>query len=149
MSLPEVEAPASTRCYHRHVGTALRYALALALLLEGLGTLLRVAGLVPAAAAYDFATLAIVAVRVLVATVQLAAARLLAYTAPPAVVLARTAFIASPVLLVLEIGFRLAPTSIPPWWRWHVVAGYALYAAVCLVLLAIVSRRDQTIGAAS
>ncbi len=127
----------------------IRYALALALLLEGLGTLLRVAGLVPAAAAYDVMTLAIVAARLLVATLQLAAARLLAYTAPPAVVLARAAFIASPVLLVLEIGFRLAPTSIPPWWHWHVVVGYAAYSAVCLVLLTIVSRHERAAEAAS
>jgi hypothetical protein len=56
------------------------------------------------------------------------------------------AFGASAVLLIVELGFGLAPTSVPPWLGWRVVAGYVIYAILALVALGWISRTDGAAG---
>lgn len=120
-----------------------KYGLALLLAFEGLRSLLWVARIASVAAAYDVTVLIVVALRAMVTALQLASAVLLVRGAPPAVALARLSWIVSAALLVCEVGFRLAPTSVPPWLRWQVVAAYVAYAAVCFGLLSIVRRSER------
>ena len=81
--------------------------------------------------------------RIVVTAVQGMAAWLLIGMAPPAVALARLGFVLSAVLLMAEVGFRLAPTSWPPGLRTPVVAAYALYAMSCLRGLALIERGER------
>jgi hypothetical protein len=109
--------------------------LVLLLVLEALNTMVWASRLVSAAAAYDVVVLLMVGLRVVVAALQLAAAWLLSSHALPAVTFARIAFILSAVLLVFELGARLSPSSILPGLRLPAIVGYALYAAIAVIIL--------------
>jgi hypothetical protein len=54
---------------------------------------------------------------------------------PIAVGVARVTLVGSAVLTTLELGWRLAPSNLDPAWRWPVVVGSWIYAAVWLMLL--------------
>jgi len=114
------------------------------LVVEALNALLWAARIVSAAAAYDTVVLVMVLFRVLVSALQGVSAWLLAGRALPAVALARLAFALSAVLLVLEIGFRLSPSSVQPGLRLPIVAAYAAYALTCIRGLGYVARAEQT-----
>lgn len=107
---------------------------------EAAVSVLWIARLVSVAAAYDTIVYLILAMRALVATLQFTSAGMLARSAPPAVAFASIAVLASAALMVAEVGFGLAPSSIPSWLRIQVVIGYAVYAAICLGLLTILAR---------
>jgi len=122
----------------------LRTFLAVLLAIEALNTLLWSARILSVAAAYDAVVLLMVLLRVVVAAGQGMAAWLLAGREPAAVPLARLAFVASAVLLVLEVGFRLSPSSVPPGLRGPLVAAYCLYVLSCMRGLAMLARADRS-----
>lgn len=121
----------------------MRHVLALLLGLEAVNAALWAGRIVSVAAAYDLIVLGMVTLRVGVTALQMASAWMLVTRALPAVAFARASFAVSAVLLVLEIGFRLAPSRVPPGFRMPIVVGYALYAFVCIAILAIVNRADR------
>lgn len=114
------------------------------LALEAANAVLWAARIVSAAAAYDALVLGMVLLRVGVAALQGASAWMLVGRALPAVTFARLAFAASAVLLVLEIGSRLSPSSIQPGLRLPLVVAYVLYASSCLRALTLVERAEPS-----
>jgi hypothetical protein len=120
-----------------------RMLLAVLLAVEALNALLWSSRILSAAPAYSAGVLLMVLLRVLAAALQGTAAWLLTGGAPAAVPLARLAFAFSAVLLVGEVGFRLAPSSLPPGLRMPVVVAYGLYALSCLRGLALIERADR------
>lgn len=108
--------------------------------LEALNNTFWAARIVSVAATYDWMVLGLVVLRIAVTATQFAGAAMLIGRALPAMVFARGAFLASAVLLVIEIGFGFAPTSIPPWLRTPVVLAYVVYAATCIALLTLADR---------
>jgi hypothetical protein len=113
------------------------------LAIEALNSLLWASKILSAAAAYDVVVLGMVGVRVVVSALQGASAWMLATGALPGIPLARLAFGASAVLLVLELGIRLSPSSLPPALRVPVVVAYGLYAASCVVWLTRLEREEE------
>lgn len=110
--------------------------------LEAANSLLWLARIASAAPVYDATVLALAAVRALVTALQASGAVLLVRRAPPAVALARAALAASAALLVVELGFGVAPTSVPPWFRWRVVVAYAACATAAIAALGWSERHD-------
>jgi hypothetical protein len=121
----------------------LRATFVVLLVLEALNALLWAARIASAAAVYDTVVLIMVLLRVLVSALQGVSAWLLAGRALPAVALARFAFALSAVLLVLEIGFRLSPSSVQPGLRLPIVAAYVAYALTCIRGLRYLARAEQ------
>jgi hypothetical protein len=121
----------------------LRATLVVLLVLETVNALLWAARIASAAAVYDTVVLVMVLFRVLVSALQGVSAWLLATRALPAVALARLAFALSALLLVLEIGFRLSPSSVQPGLRLPIVAAYAAYALTCIRGLGYLARAER------
>lgn len=93
------------------------------------------------AAAYDATVFAVVGVRAAVTALQVSAVLQLWAGRSVARVLGPVALMGSAILLVFEIGLRLAPSSLPPGQRGVVVAAYAVYA-VCATWLLRRSNAD-------
>lgn len=124
--------------------TSLRMILAVLLGVDATNSALWAARIASAAAAHDAVVLGMVALRVAVTALQAVAAWLLVRRAPPAFVLARAAFAGSAVLLVLELGARLAPSSIAPGLRYRYLAAYVLYSLACIRAIGWLERREQS-----
>jgi len=86
-------------------------------------------------AAYDNVALILLAARAVTAMAQFVAGWWLQRELPPARTLATAALAASALLLVFELGLRLAPTSVVPGWEWVYVTAYAVYAGVAIWIL--------------
>jgi hypothetical protein len=129
--------------YHRPVAPLVRYVLVILLGLEVLNTLLWAARIAAYAGAYDATVLAMVLLRVAVATLQAAAAWMLAGRALPGVLFARWGLASSAILLIPEMGLRLSPSSIPPGARLPAIVVYAVYAAVAISWLRVVRQQDE------
>lgn len=86
-------------------------------------------------AVYDTVALTLLGARALTALAQFVAGWWLQRGLPPARTVAIVAFTASALLMVFELGFRFAPTSVVPGWEWIWVATYALYVAVAMAVL--------------
>jgi hypothetical protein len=93
---------------------------------------------------YDGPVFAVVAVRAAVTALQTSAAWLLWQGLPAGPRFGQVAFVASAAVLVLEIGLRLAPSSLQPGLRWPLVGAYALYA-----FLAVLMLRERRVGSGS
>lgn len=93
---------------------------------------------------YDGPVFAVVGLRAAVTALQTSAAWLLWQGLPAGPRFGQVALAASAGTLALEIGLRLAPSSLPPDLRWPVVGAYGLYA-----LLAVVILRDRRAGSGS
>jgi hypothetical protein len=103
----------------------------------GAEALLAVAGLarfVSVAGAYDGSVWALTTVRAVVTVIEGTAAWMLWNRLPPGPLFARVAVLSSAGLLTLEVGFRLAPSSLPPGTRGLVLGGYWVYAALVALL---------------
>jgi hypothetical protein len=86
-------------------------------------------------AAYDGTVYAVVAARAGVTALQASAAWMLWQRLPAGPLFGQIALGVSAVLLVGEIGFRLAPSSITPGFRWPLVIAYAGYAGLGVLIL--------------
>ena len=86
-------------------------------------------------AVYDNTARSLLLLRVLVTMAQFVAGWWLQREIPPARTLASTALVSSAVLLVFELGLRLAPTSVVPRWEWIYVGAYGAYALVAMTVL--------------
>jgi hypothetical protein len=113
----------------------LRTALAAAFGLEAILTMSWLARFATMAPAYDTTVWIMVALRAAVTVVQGVAAWLLLQRAPPADLFARAAVLSAAVVLTLEIGARLAPSSLPPGTRTPLIAAYWIYAAIVTLAL--------------
>ena len=120
----------------------LRTVVALLLVLEVLNSTLYALRIVSVAAVYSILVLGMVGVRIAVTALQATAAWQLFTRAPSGVALARLGLAASAVLIVLELGFRLAPSNVLPGWRYPTVAAYCLYALVTIAILTWIEHRD-------
>jgi len=110
----------------------MRVVVGLALVAESALTALWMTGLLPTLAVYDDVTLALIALRVIVALVGFAAGVMLLRGQAPGPLFARVALLVSAPLQTVEIGFRLTPSNLFPDYRWPVVAAYWVYACVAL-----------------
>jgi uncharacterized membrane protein (DUF2068 family) len=117
-----------------------RTAIALLLGIEAFVGLQGLARFVEIAAAYDAAVWLMAALRAAVTVMQGTAAWTLWRAAPPGPLFARVAVVSSAVVLTLEIGARLAPSSLPPGTRVPVIVAYWVYAAAVLLALKRLSR---------
>lgn len=103
-------------------------------LIEGVAGAVRLAGFVQSLAVYGPIALTLLALRGLVCAMQITGGWWLAARRPTAPAIVRVAMLASLVLTVAETGFRLAPTSLDPTFRWWAVAAYAVYALAVLLV---------------
>jgi hypothetical protein len=92
-------------------------------------------------AMYDPIVWVMLASRGAVTVLQLSAAVMLSRNAPAAVSFARAGWLLSALLVTLEHGARLSPSSLFPVYRWPVVAVYWCYALVLVALLQQAGRR--------
>ena len=113
------------------------------LMLEALASGLRFTRVVPLFPAYPALTIVMLLLRAGVAVVQFSGGFTLAQRRPAGRMLARTALLASAVLTTFEIGFRWAPTSLFPAYRWPAVGIYWGYALTGIWLL----KRENNGGA--
>jgi hypothetical protein len=113
----------------------MRVVLSVLLILEALNAGFYVANLIPALPGHDLSVVVVILARGVVGALQFTASWLLIHKRPPAVALARYAFLSSAILTTLAVGFNLAPTSVYPWWRWQVTTIYWGYAVVALWIL--------------
>lgn len=118
-----------------------RLLLAVLLFGEAALTALWLAGRVTALPTYGVAALAVLGGRLVIAVLQSAAAFSLSQSSPLGARLASRAFLASAILLTLELGARIMPTSVFPSHRWFYVVGYWIYAGTAAVLSEMVRRR--------
>jgi hypothetical protein len=102
---------------------------------ESLLTAFWVARLVPALSIYPWSVTVVVACRALVAAVQFSASLMLRRRHAAGRLFARTALLASALLLAIELGARVAPSNLFPSYRWPVIVGYAVYALLATWLL--------------
>ena len=86
--------------------------------------------LLPTLGVYPSVVIAIVALRVIATAFQSACAWTLVQRLPPALALTRWTFLAVAAFVTLEVGLRLAPSSVFPGHRWHLVGAYWGVAAV-------------------
>jgi hypothetical protein len=82
---------------------------------------------------YPPLVIVVVALRVMATVFQAACTWTLIQRLPPALVLTRWTFPAVAALVTLEVGLRLAPSSVFPGHRWPLVAAYWLVAAVVIL----------------
>lgn len=118
----------------------IRIVIAVLLAVEAVNAMLWLSGVLTVAGAHGGVVLMMVALRAAVTALQMASAWMLIERTLSAVTFSRLAFSSSAVLLVLEIGFRLSPSSLTPDWRWPIVVAYAIYAAGCIGSLKFVGR---------
>lgn len=114
--------PMHDRFVQRRIAAAL-------LILDGLGTAVRLMSLLPTLVVYGPVTLTLLAARALVALLQFTSGWMLWDDRPPARPIAIAALIASALLMIPEVGMRLAPSNLDPTFRWWAVGAYAIYAA--------------------
>lgn len=110
------------------------------LVVEAIGSVSWIARILSVVAIYDAPVLAMVGLRSLITALQFVAAARLWQGADAGPTLAQAAFVGSAVLLALEIGFDLAPSSVIPGLEWPIVGAYALYAALAIGLLRRTTR---------
>jgi hypothetical protein len=108
---------------------------AFALLIEGALTVVWLTGLLSTLAVYRWSTLAVIAIRALIGALQLTSGWWLLAGRLAAPALATSALAASALLIVVELGLRLAPSNLDPAFRWPVVALYGVYATTMIWLL--------------
>ena len=113
----------------------MRVILALALIVESIFNALYVAGLLRALSIYDAVAIALIFARGMTGALLCAGGWTLMTRRPAGAAIARLALIVAAVLTTLDVGFNLAPTSVYPWWRWQVTAGYWVYAMVGIWIL--------------
>ncbi|HWB29418.1 MAG TPA: hypothetical protein VG736_02870 [Vicinamibacterales bacterium] len=118
----------------------MRTAIALLLGIEALVGVQGLARFVEVAAAYDATVWMMAALRAVVTVLQGTAAWTLWRAMPPGPLFARVAVVSSAVVLTLEVGAHLAPSSLPPGTRGPVIVAYWVYAALVLLLLRRLSR---------
>ena len=121
----------------------MRAALTLLLLGEAIFTGAWLARLLVMLPAYGWTTLAVIGLRVLMALGQVVASVRLSRDERAGATLAAWVFVASAVLLALELGARLRPTNIFPAHRWVVVAIYAVYALVGVAMALRLRSRSR------
>jgi hypothetical protein len=119
-----------------------RIVLLIAFGLEALIGVQALAGFLPVAASYDATVWAMTFLRALITLGQGMTSMLLSRRSDLARPLGRAVVLASAVLLTLEIGARLAPSSLAPGTREPILAAYWLYA----VAVVIGARRLRTPG---
>ena len=98
------------------------------LILEGVRSGLWIAALLPSLGVRDRTTVVLVCLRAAASAIQMVSGVLLRLGRMSAPALARTALLASAVLMPLELGLRLVPTNMDPTYRWWLVAAYGVYA---------------------
>jgi hypothetical protein len=125
------------------VDSTVRLVIAALLAIEAANTIAWLTGILAALAVYDVVVLAMAGGRAVVSALQVASAWMLVTRALPAVSFARLSFLMSAALLILEIGFRLAPSSVPLGLRLPFVTAYALYAAGCIRALVWLDRQSS------
>jgi hypothetical protein len=121
----------------------LRSLVAFLLVLEVLNSTLYALRIVSVAPVYGVVVLAMVGLRIAVTALQATAGWQLLTRAPSGLALARLGFAVSAVVIVLELGFRLAPSNVLPGWRYPTVAAYCTYAVVVIATLKWIERREE------
>ena len=111
-----------------------RRVFALLLILEGLSSALKFSSRLSILTIYPPLTIAFVGARVVVAVQQFAAGWMVIGGRLPGPALARWTFAESAVLITFELGFRFAPSSLFPAFRWWAVGLYWLYAAAGILV---------------
>jgi hypothetical protein len=105
------------------------------LLLEALSGALWIARLLPGLPARAGVTSMLVLLRAAISVAQVASFILLVRQNSAGLRWGRVSLLASALVIVPELGWRLAPTNTDPTYRWHYVAAYWMYAAVGWMVL--------------
>ena len=108
----------------RHFG---RKVIAVLMLLEVGINALWIAEVLPSIAVRDAMTWALILVRGVLTALEFTAATNLWQGSAAASALARRVLAASAALMLLETGFRLAPTNLDPTFKWWVTGAYWVY----------------------
>jgi len=112
------------------------------LIVEAFVTAQTLAQLLPSLGVYPRPTQALIAGRTLIAVIQVIAAMKLRRRAVGSTAVTLAALVASAALRVVEIGWRLAPTSTDPTFRWWIVGGYSIYVVVAVAFVIRSHRRS-------
>ena len=104
-----------------------RKVIAALMLLEVGINALWIAQLLPSIAVRDAMTWALILVRGVVTALEFTVARNLWQGSAAASALARRVLLASAALVLVETGFRLAPTNLDPTFKWWVTGAYWVY----------------------
>ena len=112
-----------------------RHAIAAALAYEAVGSVVWMGRILTFAAVYDAPVFVMVGARAIVTAAELVATAALWRGRPAGVPLAQASLALSAVLVALEVGAGLAPSSTPPGQRGLTVVAYAVYAAAAIWLL--------------
>ncbi len=105
-----------------------RRVVAFLLIAEAMFGALRLSSLVGQMGIYDSLAVTIILGRGLLGALQFTGGWLLASNRPAGPAIARWALLAGAAITVLDVGLRLAPTTVYYWYRWQVTAVYAVYA---------------------
>jgi hypothetical protein len=106
------------------------------LVLDGLGTALRVAARLPTLGVYDPLARALILIRAMAGALALTSGWWLLGRRPAAPAMAGSALVLSAILTTLESGFLLAPASVPfDSWRWPYVVVSWIYAMAWMAWL--------------
>ena len=104
--------------------------LAFLLIADSMFGALYVSGLLSQLGGYDWIAVALILARGMIGALQFIGGWLLANRRPTGFALARWGLIAGAIHTILALGLNLAPTNIYYWYRWHVTAGYCVYAGI-------------------
>jgi hypothetical protein len=102
------------------------------MILEAVQSALWIQHLLPSLAVRDRTTIALVCLRAVVSSLQIAGGVFLRTRRMTGPAIAQAALIGSALLIVLEVGLRLTPTDRDPTYRWWMVAAYWIYAVAAL-----------------
>jgi len=105
------------------------------LLVEALSGAVWLARLLPGLPVRAGVTSMLILLRAAISVAQVASFILLARQSSAGRRWGRFSLLASALLIVPELGGRLAPTNTDPTYRWHFVAAYWIYAAVGWMVL--------------
>ena len=111
--------------------------IAFCLIAESMFGALRLSVLLSQLGIYDALAIALILARGALGVLQFTGGWLMANHRPAGPLFARWALVAGAVLTVFDVGLQLAPTSIYHWYRWHVTAGYGIYAVAAIWCLTL------------
>ena len=117
------------------ITSLVRFVLGPLLIVEALMTSLWIARHISGMTSRDTITIVLFVIRAITGAFAVVSGVWLIERRPIARPIARAVLLASAMLTTLELGFRLAPSSLDPAWRWPVVVASWIYAAVWLIVL--------------
>ncbi|HXT71151.1 MAG TPA: hypothetical protein VN700_15415 [Vicinamibacterales bacterium] len=111
---------------------------------EAMLGVLRLSSVLPQISFYDPVAIALIIARLFLGALQFTGGWLLASHRPAGPAIACWALIGGAAITVLDVGFRLAPSGIYSWYRWHYTIAYVVYAVIGVSILSFSHGDNRT-----